>query len=82
MGNVFLNQGKADEAIRYYSQALELSPRDAVIYNNMGIALLRNGKIAEAMAHFQKALEIKPDYADADYNLREIKKAVGKARHD
>ncbi len=78
MGNVFLNQGKADEAIRYYSQALELSPRDAVIYNNMGIALLRNGKIAEAMAHFQKALEIKPDYADADYNLREIKKAVGK----
>jgi tetratricopeptide (TPR) repeat protein len=69
LGNALLQNGKIDEAISHYQQALEIKPNYAVAHNNLGNTLLREGNVDEAILHFQKALEINPYDAIAHYNL-------------
>ena len=84
-GNALLAQGKFDEAINHYSEALQIKPDYAQAHNNMGIALTNKGKIEEAITRFREALRIEPNYAEvrvlekffasvnsAGQNLREV----------
>ena len=64
------DQGKLDEAIVHYSEALRIKPDSAKAHNNLGVALADQGKLDEAIAHFSEALRIKPDYIKARDNLR------------
>ena len=63
MGIALEEQGKLDEAIEAYKQALAIKPDYAEAYNNMGIALEEQGKFNEAIQAYTKALSIKPNYA-------------------
>jgi tetratricopeptide (TPR) repeat protein len=67
-GNV-LQQGRVDEAITHFQDALQIKPDFADAHYNLGTALLRKGRVDEAISHFQKALQIKPDFAEACNNL-------------
>jgi tetratricopeptide (TPR) repeat protein len=58
-------QGRLDEAIEQYRQALRLTPDDAAIHYNLGNALLRKGQRAEAVRAYEEALRLKPDFAAA-----------------
>ena len=72
------DQGKLDEAIANYQQALRLKPDYAEAYNNLGNALKDQGKLEEAIASYQQALRLKPDYAEAYNNLGNALKDQGK----
>ena len=63
------DQGKLEEAIASYRQAVRLKPDYAEAYNNLGNALKDQGKLEEAIASYQQALRLKPDYAEAHNNL-------------
>ena len=69
LGAVLARQGKTQEAVAHYVEALRIRPCLAEAHNNLGIALAGQGKTQEAVAHFAEALRIKPDYAEAHNNL-------------
>jgi tetratricopeptide (TPR) repeat protein len=69
LGNVFLRQGRMDEAVAQFQKALAINPKDANTHYNLGNAFRQQGGVNEAIAHFQMALAIKPQFAEAHYNL-------------
>jgi protein O-mannosyl-transferase len=69
LGATLADQGKTDEAIAHYSEALRIKSDYADAHNNLGVALADQGKLDEAIAHYSEALRIKPCYSDAHSNL-------------
>jgi tetratricopeptide (TPR) repeat protein len=56
--------GAYDEAIAEFTRAIQLSPKDARIYNDRGLVYQRTNRFPEAMEDFSKAIELAPkDYA-------------------
>jgi tetratricopeptide (TPR) repeat protein len=61
LGIALGKQGKFDEAIKYFTEALRIKPdfanAHAKAHTNLGIALAAKGKFAEAVRHYRIALE-------------------------
>jgi len=68
-GFEYAESGKWDEAIRAYTQAIALDPRNAEAYISMGDAYMRAGKVKEGFAAYQQAIRVAPWNADAHYSL-------------
>ena len=62
-------QGKLDEAVAQYQQALALKPDFAEAHNNLGIALRDQGKLDEAVAQYRRALALNSRYGETYGNL-------------
>jgi Tfp pilus assembly protein PilF len=77
-GNLFLGQGKFEDAIKVYRKVLAVKPDFAEVYNNMGVALQQQGKLDAAAECYQQALLINPAYPDAHQNLGLVCKDQGK----
>jgi tetratricopeptide (TPR) repeat protein len=60
---------KADQekALSSYQKALEVSPSDPSLHNNLGSLYADMGKVTEAQAEFQKAIDLNPTGAAAYY---------------
>jgi Flp pilus assembly protein TadD len=69
LGNILSDQGKLDEAISHFSEALRLDPESDKVHYNLGSALRKKGKIGEAITHYQEALRINPHHLEARNNL-------------
>jgi tetratricopeptide (TPR) repeat protein len=69
LGNALQVQGRLDEAIEHYEQALRIDPKYALAHYNFGIALAMKGQLEEAIRHYEQALRIDPKYAPAHTNL-------------
>jgi predicted O-linked N-acetylglucosamine transferase (SPINDLY family) len=78
LGKTLNDQGKLDEAVVTYSQALSSNPNYAEAHYNLGNALTDQGKLIEAILSYRKALTLKPDFVDAHINLGNALKAQGK----
>ena len=59
-GKVLLEEGKFDDALGYFEQALILKPNDPELLNFKGVALRSLGRYEEAIECFNKSLEIDP----------------------
>jgi tetratricopeptide (TPR) repeat protein len=59
-GNIFLKDGKFDDALVFFEKALFLNQDDPDLWNYKGIALRSLGRYEEAMDCFNKSLEIEP----------------------
>ncbi len=59
-GQSFLEDGKFNDALGFFEQALLLNQDDPNLWNNKGIALRSLGRYEEAMECFNKSLEIDP----------------------
>ncbi len=69
LGITLAGQGKLDEAIAEFREALRLNPRFAWAHSNLGIALQDQGKANESFAEFREALRLEPDNSVGHYNL-------------
>ena len=69
LGLTLLHEGRPDEAISQFHQALRLKPEDAEAHNNLGIALLSEGQTDEAIRQYQESLRLQPVNAKAHNNL-------------
>jgi tetratricopeptide (TPR) repeat protein len=81
LGSALLAQGKPDEAIACYRQAIELAPTPSAVafyYNNLGLALNGQGKPEEAIACYRKAIELDPQGTAAYTNLCPVLLDLGK----
>jgi len=72
MGIILFQQGKIDEAISHYHQALLIMPSFTTAHFNLGIALARSGDWQGARDHYQQAILLNPDFAGARLNLGKI----------
>jgi protein O-GlcNAc transferase len=68
-GHALEAQGKADEAMQCYLEAIRLAPNPARAHLNRGNLLLSRGDLPGALQAFRAAIEHKPDYAGAYYNI-------------
>jgi tetratricopeptide (TPR) repeat protein len=69
LGVALMSQGRLQEAIEQYEQALRLRPNYVLAQNNLGIALQQAGRVQEASQHYEQALRNKSDYAKAHNNM-------------
>ncbi|HEX2340090.1 MAG TPA: tetratricopeptide repeat protein [Vicinamibacterales bacterium] len=69
LGHALAAEGRRDEAIQHYSEAVRIRPSYAEAHNNLGLALARQGRIEEAIPHYAEALRLLPDYFEAHSNL-------------
>jgi len=63
LGEVAIQRQDYDAAQKYFSQALEISPKDEVAALNVGEILFSNQKTDEAIHYYEMAIQIKPDWS-------------------
>ena len=59
-GQSFLKDGKFDDALSFFEQALFLNPTDPDLWNYKGITLRSMGRYEEAMECYNKSLKLDP----------------------
>ncbi|MBM40835.1 MAG: hypothetical protein CL483_02780 [Acidobacteria bacterium] len=62
-------QGRVDEAITLYRDALTRNPNNAVAHSNLGTAYAAAGQLDDAIASHRTALELAPNDAEGYFNL-------------
>jgi tetratricopeptide (TPR) repeat protein len=68
-GNVALGEGRNDEAIKMYDEAISKNPKLKEAYNNKGVALYREGKLEEAIeVYYDVLVNVDAYYIDAIRN--------------
>ncbi|TNN56579.1 Serine/threonine-protein phosphatase 5 [Liparis tanakae] len=76
--NNYFKEKDYDNAIKYYSEALEVNPTNAVYYSNRSLAYLRTECYGYALADATKALEIDKNYIKGYYRRATSNMALGK----
>ena len=69
LGNALYKNGRMEEAIKSYSDALRIKQDFAVAHLNLGIALTEVGRLDNAISHLLEAMRIKPGDAGIHNNL-------------
>jgi len=72
LGRVLARQGRLDEAMVAWRQALAIQPDMAEAHANLSRALKLAGRTEEAAAACRKAIALQPDLAEAPANLGEV----------
>jgi len=75
LGVILRIEGRTDEAVAAFRQALDRDPGNHAAALDLGITLIRDGRLAEAEAHYAWQAEHFPDDAGAHYHLGAL--AVG-----
>ncbi len=65
----YARQGKYEEAIEEYEQAIKLAPRSPALYFGFGTMYMNMERYPEAIEHLRTAVSIDPSYYDAYINL-------------
>lgn len=60
--------GQFDLAIKDYSKAIAIEPKNAFTYYNKGISLDRRGDYDQAIESFSQAITLEPSKADFFHN--------------
>ncbi|MGH8047118.1 MAG: tetratricopeptide repeat protein [Chthoniobacterales bacterium] len=68
LGDVYVHEGKPDEAAAEFRRALEIKPNYPFALNALGNVLMSQGNYEESSALFRRAIELQPDYAAAYSN--------------
>jgi Flp pilus assembly protein TadD len=69
LGMAFYQQGRTDDALAQFREAVRINPADEEAQNDLGLALSRQGRIDEGIAQYREALRINPAYPEAHNNL-------------
>lgn len=77
LGSALQAQGKFEDAVEAFDDAIRLMPDFAEAHSNRGNALKGLGRLQESVASYDKAIELKPDLADAWHNRANALKDQG-----
>ena len=61
LANAYAADGKSEEAVGHFIEAVRIRPDDTKALTDFGSLLQKQGKIDEAIAAYSQALRIKPD---------------------
>jgi tetratricopeptide (TPR) repeat protein len=79
LGNALTAEGKTEEAIRCYREAVRWQPDYAQAHCNLGNAYAALKRRGEALEEYEKALRANPKLARAQYHLANLLLAEGEA---
>jgi Flp pilus assembly protein TadD len=69
LGNVLMDDGKLDAAVKQFQEVIRLTPAIGKPYNDLGKAYALQGKMDDAMNMFSNAVALNPGLAQARWNL-------------
>ena len=69
-GRIYQRQGRLDDAIAEFQEAISIKPNYAEAHNNLGVTYQFQNRFDEAIAEFQQAISINPNYTQAQNNLK------------
>jgi tetratricopeptide (TPR) repeat protein len=72
-----LERGDQSAAERELLQALRESPKETLLFFNLGVVYERTTRLDEAAAAYEKAVTLRPDFADAWVNLGTVRARQG-----
>lgn len=78
LGVAFVNDGKLERAKECFIRAIEINPKFAPPYSNMGNLCTEAGRYEEALVWYKKALEIDPNFSSARTNLAHLYRLTGR----
>jgi tetratricopeptide (TPR) repeat protein len=70
LADALSQQGRLDDAVTQYREAIRIKKDLPDAHNNLGVALREKGQLDEAIAEYREALRLNPDPALARFNLR------------
>ncbi|MFL6257012.1 MAG: tetratricopeptide repeat protein [Pyrinomonadaceae bacterium] len=73
-------QGKIEQAVKEYNEAIRADPNLAAAHNNLGSAYFAAARFEEAAAAFRRAVELDPNYGQAHFNLALTQLKLGRER--
>ena len=77
LGNLYFDAERYDEAIKWYGDALKLSPKDVNVSTDLGVSYYYSNQPDKALAQFDQSLTLDPKHAKTLLNVG-IVKAFGK----
>ena len=69
LGNMYMDAGKNDRALSYYSTALDVEPDNVDVRTDMGTCLRQMGRPAEALKAFEESLARDPKHWKSWFNI-------------
>jgi tetratricopeptide (TPR) repeat protein len=72
IGKVLLDEQQYEGAVDELSLAVSMDPKNALAFNNRGVALAALGQIPAAQTDFQRALALDPRFQEARENLKRL----------
>ncbi len=78
LGQIALNQGRQQEALDYFHQAVRLMPNNAFAYSVLGSFYFPQGDYARAAEYFQQAVKVNPMDTAARFYLGTCWMKMGK----
>lgn len=72
LGKTLLEQGKTEQAVNCYRQAIRLKPELSQAYHRLGDILTQQGKEQEAIDLYRESIERNPQDAESYYRLGQI----------
>lgn len=72
LGSVCLVEGRFEEAIHFYTRAVQLKPDFASAHYNLGSACFGNGNLSGALRSFERTLVLEPGFALASVGCASI----------
>jgi len=77
LGNLYFDAERYDEAIKWYSDALKLSPKDVNVSTDLGVCYYYTNQPDKALAQFEQSLKLDAKHAKTLLNVG-IVRAFGK----
>jgi len=77
MGDALALQGKKDEAIAHFREAISID-NDYEAHNSLGLILVSQGKLDEAINQFRESIHVNPNDEEAYYNIANVLAMQGK----
>ena len=79
IARLHLRQGNQQQAVQYFQQAIVKAPEDALLYNELGLALNKAGDYPKAVAALEKSLELAPGTSKYANSLASVRFGGGDA---
>ena len=65
-GNDAFQKGEFENAIRFYSQAIEIDPDNHILLSNRSAAYLKNDNKSKALYDAQKCVQVAPEWSKGE----------------
>lgn len=69
LGYITSEEGKYEDAERYFKRVIETNPQSSMAYSSLGYVYFEMKRYDQAILHFRKALQLNPNNAGAHNNL-------------